>query len=366
MAHVPLLLDWTAERLRAWTVHLGASPKPVMLDGTLPELPLVLSLADRRMQVGSAAARLTRLQPHQVIDSFLPYVGSDRAWHYGRHHVDARETLGWVLGKIKEKLPSKSVFHVLPSYWQREQAAILEDQTRQLGYRCLGTIKRGLALAGLSPGLILDVDSFAACLTLTQVQGRTGHLHLESTQSITALALPIWKERIGAIVATRCLRDSRRDPRAHAETDQQLDEQLNVKLVDLAGQSDIRLSLKQREWQEEVLLPHSEASAACAALAQKLAELAARKPEAESWFLSPDAARLPGLPQALYAASQHQRSLSVLPVDVMPRALTAWIVQLDQGTLSPPSWSEVLPVISDIPADPQPDTLPFSRRSKVR
>lgn len=364
MAHAPLLLDWTSERLRAWSVQAGSTPRPVPLENSLPELPLVLSMAERRLQLGQSAARHSRIQPQQVIDCFLPYVGQDRAWHYGRHHMDAREVLGWVLGKIKEKLPSKAVFHVLPSYWQREQAAILEDQTRQLGYRCLGSMKRGLALAGLSPGLIIDIDNFAASIIMTQVQGRTGHLHLESIQTVTALALPIWKERIAAIVATRCLRDSRRDPRAHAETDQQLEEQLHSRLIDLASQSDIRLSLKQRDWNDEVLLPHAEVHAVCAPLAMKLAELAIRKPEAETWFLSPEAARLPGLPQALYAASNHQRSLSVLPAEVMPQALTAWITQIDQGILSPPSWSEVLPVISPISTEAQPDTLPFARRTR--
>lgn len=364
MASSPLLMDWTSERLRAWAFVPGASARSVPLDGNDATLPLVVSMAERKLQVGKTAQTLVRRQPHQVAERFLPYLGLDRLWQHGRHAIDSREALVVVLNKIKDKLPSKSLFHVVPSYWNREQAALFEDQTRQAGYRCLGTIKRGLALAGFSPGITIDVDSFAVSITHTRQQSRSGGLQLEHVQSLTDLAMPIWCERIAAQVANRCLRDCRRDPRAHPETDQQLHDQLLDRVYDWAGHQDARLELRHRDWQSDINLTAEEALAACHPLAYRLAQHVLAKPDAEGWYLSPEAARLPGVPQALYQGSRNQRSLSVLPAELLPQTLSAWVTHIDQGVTSPPIFSDVLPVVSEGRGELAPDTLPFHRRQR--
>lgn len=366
MATSPILLDWTAERLRAWLVALGASPRAVALDGNDTALYLVVSMAERKLQLGKVAQALVRRQPHQVAERFLPFFGLDRLWQHGRHTLDAREAVMLVLGKIKERLPSKSLFHVVPSYWNREQAALLEDQTRQAGYRSLGVIKRGLALAGLSPGLTIDVDSHAVTITHTRLQSRSGSLQLEHTQVLTDIALPIWCERIAGLVASRCLRDCRRDPRAHHETDQQLHDQILNKLYDWASHQDARIELKHRDWQDAVLIPVAEVLSICTPLAQRLAQHVAQKSDAEGWFLSPDATRLPAVPQALYQASHNQRSLSVLPLELMPQTLTNWISQIEQGIIPPPQLTDAIPLVSESKAEHQPDTLPFQKRTGKR
>jgi hypothetical protein len=365
MASIPILLDWTAERLQAWSLASGAPPKALTLDGHELELPLVLSMAERRLQMGLAARKLVRSQPHQVVDNFLPYLGIDRFWQYGRHRLDARDAVQWILQKLKDKLPGKSLFHTVPSYWNREQAAILEDITRQAGYRSLGVMKRGLALGGTSPGLVLDVDSHAFTLCLTKLQARTGNLQLEKTQTSTDLALHIWTERIGMLIAAKCLKDSRRDPRAHAETDQQLYEQVGQKLTEWASQQDVRLSLQLRDWQEELLLPASEVATVCMPLAQRCSQLVAPLQEANSWYLSSEASRLPGLPQAMYQHSMNQRALSVLPESTLPQTLMTWIQRIEQGHSSASSFSDVLPVVEAV-QEPQADTLPFPRRTGKR
>ena len=98
----------------------------------------------------------------------MPYLGEERRWQFGRHDLDARDALLFVLTKLREKLPGKALFHLAPNYWSAEQAAILDDLTRTLGYRLLGTMRRGLVGAGMTPGLTIDVDSFAVTLTLTK------------------------------------------------------------------------------------------------------------------------------------------------------------------------------------------------------
>lgn len=364
MATHPILLDWTAERLRAWVIVSQGSPRAIPLDAADSSLLLVVSLAERKLQVGNSAQALVRLQPHQVMERFIPYLGTDRIWHYGRHTLDAREALAFVINKLREKLPAKSLFHVVPSYWNREQAAMLEDQTRQAGYRSLGTIRRGLALAGLTPGVTIDVDSHAAIVSHTRLQSRTGSLQLDQSQTLTDCALPIWCERIAAQVANRCMRDSRRDPRAHPETDQQLHEQILDKLYDWASHQDARIELKHRDWQSDVLVPVDEVLSVCAPLAQRLAQHVLGKPEAEGWYLSPEATRLPGLPQAFYQGSRNQRSLSVIPVEMLPQTLSNWIMHIDQGHATPPQLSDAIPLVSEGKGEVKPDTLPFHRRSK--
>lgn len=362
MASTPILLDWTAERLRAWAIVPQATPRPIALDTNDSSLSLVISLAERRLHLGKVAQAMVRQQPHQVIERFIPHVGSDRVWQHRRHALDGRESLAFVFSKLREKLPAKSLFHAVPSYWNREQAALLEDQTRQTGYRSLGTIKRGLALAGLSPGITIDVDSHAAIISHTRVQSRTGSLQLEQTQVLTDFALPIWCERIAAQVANRCLRDHRRDPRAHAETDQQLHDQILDKLYDWASHQSARIELKHRDWQSDVLVPVDEVLAVCSPLAQRLAQYVVAKPEDEGWFLSPEATRLPAVPQALYQGSRNQRSLSVLPVELLPQTLSNWIFHIDLGIASPPQLSDTMPFLSEGKNEVRPDTLPFQKR----
>ncbi|MFT3882614.1 MAG: hypothetical protein QM703_23545 [Gemmatales bacterium] len=363
MAGTPILLDWTAERLRAWAIAPQGTPRSIALDTTDSSLPLVISLAERRLQLGRAAQALVRKQPHQVIERFLPYLGSDRVWQHRRHALDARESLAFVFSKLREKLPAKSLFHVVPSYWNREQAALLEDQTRQSGYRSLGTIKRGLALAGLTPGVTIDVDSHAATVSHTRVQSRSGSLQLEQVQSLADLALPIWCERIAAQVANRCMRDSRRDPRAQSDTDQQLYDQILEKLYDWSSHQDARIELKHGDWQSEVLVPVDEVLSVCAPLAQRLAQFVLVKSDAEGWFLSPEATRLPAVPQALYQGSRNQRSLSVIQMEMLPQTLTNWILHIDQGHTTPPQLSDTMPLVSEGKSDARPDTLPFQKRA---
>lgn len=364
MASTPILLDWTAERLRAWAIVPNFGPRPIALDATDSSLSLVISMAERRLQLGKTAQALVRQQPHQVIERFLPFIGTDRLWQYRRHALDARESLAFVFSKLREKLAAKSLFHVVPSYWNREQAAMLEDQTRQTGYRSLGTIKRSLALAGLTPGIIIDVDSHAATVSHTRVQSRTGSLQLEQTQALGDFALPIWCERIAGQVASRCMRDSRRDPRAHPETDQQLHDQILDKLYDWASNQDARVELKHRDWQSDVLVPVDEVMSVCAPLAQRLSQFVLAKPDAEGWFLSPEATRLPGVPQALYQGSRNQRSLSVIPAEMLPQTLSNWIIHIDQGHATPPQLSDTMPLVSEGKSEVRPDTLPFQKRTR--
>lgn len=358
------ILDWTSERLRAWSTG-GDTLRPVALEDGTNTLPLVVSLAEKRLQVGKAGRALLRQAPHVVVENFLPHLGADRHWQHGRHDVDARDLTQFVLAKLKEKLPTKAVGHVVPNYWTQDQAALLDDLTRMAGFRLLGTTRRGLAAAGLNPGLLVDVDGYAVTLTATKLTEPGPRLRLTQTIVKSELGLPIWRERVAAFIASRCVRDCRRDPRANPETDQVLLEQIESQLHEWAGGQVGRVSFEGREWQHDVVVTAADVQQVCQPLAMLVAQQVIRLAEVNTWFLSPEASRLPGVAGALYAASQNQRSVSVLPAEQLPRTAAAVFNLVERGVIAPLQYSDVLPAITEaVPEDPA-DTLPFpARRSR--
>ncbi len=355
-----VILDWTAERLRAWAMASGEAPRPVNLEPTSAELPLVISLAERRMQVGKPGRMLVRKAPHQVAATFLPYLGTDRHWQHGRHDVDAREAVQFVLGKLKEKLPGKALLHLAPNYFTADQAALLDDLTRTGGYRLLGTLPRGLASAGLSPGITIDADTYAVTLAATTLTEPGPRIRLQRTLTLRELGLQYWKERIGSQLASLCIRDCRRDPRATPETDQLLSDQIDQQLHDWSSGIEGRLSIPGPDWQHEAVISAALVQAVCQPMASLVAQQVLALPDAGNWFLTPESARLPGLAAALYAQSQNQRSVTIPPVEQLPRTAAAWAVSIERGQLPVPGFQAAsLPLLSESLQEPQPDTLPF-------
>jgi hypothetical protein len=337
----------------------------VPLEPTGTDLPLVVSLAERRLQIGKGARALVRKAPHQAVDSFFSFLGSERRWQFGRHDLDARDLLLFVLTKLREKLPAKSVFHVVPTYWTPEQSALLEDLTRSAGFRLLGIMRRALAISGPSPGLAIDTDSHTATISVTRLSEPGPKLRLQRSAPMPELALPYWKERIAALAASRCIRDCRRDPRASASSDQELEEQIEAQLDDWAANQDGRLSLHGTDWEQEISLSAQAVQEACFPLATLLARQVAVLAESAAWFLTAEASRLPGLAAALYAISQNQRSITILPADVLPRSVAGWALLIERGQL--PAFHDqdaTLPFVSDSKSESTPDTLPFPRRKK--
>lgn len=360
-----VILDWTADRLRAWAVAAHEPLRSIPLEATGTDLPLVVSLAQRRLQIGKTARALVRQAPHQVALAFFPFLSSERRWQFGRHDLDARELLLFVLTRLREKLPVKSIFHVVPTYWTSEQSALLEDLTRSAGFRLLGIMRRALVISGSSPGLAIDADAHAAVISITRSSEPGPKLRLQKTSVLPELALPYWKERIAALAASRCIRDCRRDPRASAKTDQELDEQIDAQLDDWAANQEGRLTLHGTDWEQEISLPAAAVQEVCSPLAFFLARQVSALADGAAWFLTAEASRLPGLAAALYAASQNQRSITILPVELLPRSLAGWALLIERGQL--PAFHDqdaTFPFVSEAKSEATPDTLPFSRRKR--
>jgi hypothetical protein len=361
-----VILDWTADRLRGWRLPVDRGPGApglLTLDDATSDLPLAISLAGRKLQAGRAAKAMARSEPHRIATGFLPFLGEDRHWQFGRHEIDARDALQFILTGLRGKLPGKALFHLVPSYWTGEQAALLGELTRTLGLRMVGIVRRSLAASGGAPGLVMDADAYAVTLTATTLIEPGPRLRLVRTVVLRELALPLWKERIAEQIAMRCVRDARRDPRAAADTDQMLDAQIETQLRDWAANLDGRVDLQGADWEQELTVPAALVQSACQPLAAAVARHVTSLGESSSWFLTEEAARLPGLAGALYLASGNQRSVAVLAPEQLVRTAGNWAKMVDRGHLPPPDF-EASPAPIPDQTEPDPDTLPFPSPSR--
>ena len=73
-------LDLNATRARAVVGARSQALSILRLDGEQIELPMALSLEEKKPQVGRPGLALTRLRPHMACLDFLPHLGAARVW----------------------------------------------------------------------------------------------------------------------------------------------------------------------------------------------------------------------------------------------------------------------------------------------
>jgi hypothetical protein len=123
-----------------------------------------------------------------------------------------------------------------------------------------------------------------------------------------------------------------------------------------------RVSFEGREWQHDLVIPAPDVQHVCQPLALHVAQQVVRLAEVNTWFLTPEASRLPSVAGALYAASQNQRFVSVLAEDQLPRTMAGVLGMVERGIMAPLQYQDALPpVIEPTPESPA-DTLPFPGR----
>jgi hypothetical protein len=312
-------LDLDATRARA--VHGPASSTAAVLRLAEPhaELPLAVSLQGRQPQVGGAALALCRRLPDCACLDFLPHLGRPRVWSAGRHCLDAERALSLAFDHLARSLGKASgVTAALPAYLQAEQIELLTHLAGKARWRLLGTVPAPLAAAraahdrlpwsGLA--LVLDVDGHA--LTWSAVAVSEDTARLAESQSFPPLARGAWLGRLLGGVAHRCVRQCRRDPCESAEAEQDLYAQL-VQLLEEPPRGDqgANLVLQAGPWYQRLTFQTAELAAMCqplvrqtlAALQGILQSLAGHGPIG-AVVLTPAAAHLPGLAQALASAQE--------------------------------------------------------------
>src|SRR5262249_14484726 len=110
-----------------------------------------------------------------------------------------------------------------------------------------------LPWAGLA--LVVDVDGHA--LTYSAVAVEDERVKVVAVRASPKLALGFWLRALLDGVARRCVRMSRRDPRASADAEQSLYEQLLAVLErPLAGL--LELNIQSAQWFQNLMLPAEE------------------------------------------------------------------------------------------------------------
>jgi len=332
-------LDLNASRVRGVSGSATVAPRPLTLDAeTQGALPLAISLENRRAEVGSAGLRICRRLPYLTCDNFLPHLAAPRQWTAGRHRLDAGQALTLILKQLKPALAEcKGTAVAMPSYLSREQNKLLTELAKQAKLPLLGWITAPLAVAwaarserpwyGLA--LVLDVDDHALTWNAVQVDEppATPQARLLAEQVAPGLSLRAWKDRILTGIADRCVRHSRRDPRASAAAEQMLYEQFDAALEAYATGNIVPLVVQTEHWYQDLVLQPQELEQYCTLLVRQaiggLPELltAAQTEQPPVLILATaTAARLPGLLHALEQHTGPRTRLVTLSPDAVARA----------------------------------------------
>jgi hypothetical protein len=333
-------LDLNAGRARAvYGPAAGATPRPLPLDDPHPDLPLAVSLERRSPEVGRAGSGLVRRLPHLVCRDFLPALGHAREWRAGRHRLDPASATRLVAERLRQPLSGQHALAVvLPAYLTLPQVTLLTGALEHARLPVLGTATVPLALAAtatdahLATALVADIDDHA--FTWTVLSGDDGQGRTLAGLTLPAVGMRAWLDRLLDAVADRCVRLCRRDPRDSAPAEQHLYEQLDAALGQLRPGHPVALSVRTTQWYQELSLAPEELDGFCAplarqavdglrqVLAQAHAAVPAMAPPDVVW-VTPDAARLPGLVAALGQHLPEPTAVRALPADAVARAAHA-------------------------------------------
>jgi hypothetical protein len=306
-------LDLNATRARAVHGPIQNLPAVLRLDGARRDLPLAVSLEGRSPEVGRAGTALSRCSPHLACLDYLAHLNQPRTWSAGRHSLDAADALELVFRELYRSCSrAKGLAIALPAYLSEAQAVRAGRLAEQSGLRVHAVIPNPVAAAlaaqPLLPwtGLALVVDVDGAALTWSAVTVDASDARLIECQAASRLALGTWLNRVLELVADRCVRLTRRDPRQSAHAEQELYDQLAA-LFDKDPESDrIELHLHTESWSQHLMLHPADLAAWCTPLTQQTLALmrgflkkASGNGPAAAVLVSPSAARLPGLVAAL-------------------------------------------------------------------
>lgn len=370
-------VDLNATRARA--LHCtAAGPAPLPLEGCHAELPLALSLENRTPAVGKAGLALCRKLPHLACMDFLPHLGTNRQWSAGRHRLDAAAAFGLVCQHLQPRFAKAAgVVVSVPAYLGEGQASLVTQIAEKSKWKVLGAVPAPLAtvlaaheyLPWSGTVIVVDVDGYA--LTWSAVTLGDERARLVDVRASAKLSLGLWLRALVDGVARRCVRMSRRDPRACADSEQSLFEQLLAALNAGPTNGILEVNIQSPHWYQNLMLPVDE----LAGYAKPLAELALNEMKeflattttfgsASAILVTAQAGRLPGLtamleprqrgPAAAHATSRESdfgeglleerpAAAHVLDADAVARAAYDLAARFHRGELTT-GWLEEVPL----------------------
>jgi len=259
----PVLVGIDVDATRARAVHGPGrqTPRSLPLEENHEDLPMVVSLEGRRPLVGRAGASLCRRSPHLACHDFLAHLGERREWNAGRHRLDPAKAAAVVLEQLQTLCSTaQGIVLALPAYLTRTQVALLPPLAKKARMPLLGSVRAPLASAFAAytsepwSGLALVVDADDHVLTATTVVADGAQLCIHATQAWPQLSLRAWKARLLDMVAERCIRQSRRDPRDSAVTEQSLYDQLEDAFDTAAQGKMVELLIQTTHWYQNLFL----------------------------------------------------------------------------------------------------------------
>lgn len=371
-------IDMTATRARAVAGDPGKL-RGLMLDSAREELLLAIRFDSRTPQVGSAAHSVCRTLPHAVCSAFLAHIGQPKVWQAGRYRMTAESALGVILQQMAGPVAGETDFAALslPAYVTARQANTLGELAQAARLPIQGTASIPLALAAhraetlLQPAsnltytpaepdpngdrtdwlvplrksdmaqssvVVVDVDDNALSVAVVGVD--YDEVRLVGLGVVDKLAINCWMDRLIDGISDRCVRICRRDPRDSAEAEQSLYEQL-PQAIDFASRGyPSAFSLRTHHWYQDLTFRPEELFSFVAPLAKSTAErfrsVVAEAPLAvppQAVWLTPSAARLPGVGSAVHAHTPEQTRVEVLPEAAVAVATAELAARWRAGTL---------------------------------
>lgn len=267
-------VDLNATRARA--LHgTAAGPATLTLEAGQAELPLALSLENRAPAVGRAGVGLCRKLPHLACLDFLAYLETDRQWSAGRHRLDAAAAFALVCQQLQPRFAKATgIVMALPAYFSEGQAELATRIAEQAKWTVLGATSMPLAAVLAAQeyipwhGLVLVIDADGHAMSWSAVAVGDERAHVVDVRISPKLGLGYWHQALRDGVARRCVRMSRRDPRASAESEQSLHEQLLAVLERNPRGDTVELNIQSPQWYQNLMLPVEELSVFTAPLAE--------------------------------------------------------------------------------------------------
>jgi len=393
--HRQVGVDLTATRLRASSIGVGR-PRVLLLDGAADHLLLFVNLDRRTPEIGQIGYTLCRRLPHAVCSNFLPQLGLNRVWQAGRNRLTAEAALHLAFQKVAEPIraEAEAVALALPTYLSPAQIKSIVEIAGHCRWPLRGTVAAPLAVVAhrLSqqsrqvesaeagdpehpatadhldgrpdwvvplrihedlPGtataiVVVDADDHALSAAVVTVSA--GEIRLVGHANWPRLSAKVWKDRLLDALADRCVRLCRRDPRDSAEAEQALFEQLDDALERTRYGQSVCLTVRSSHWYQDLPQRSEDFDGYCANLAvqagvglQSLVSGITLEAPPRSLWLTPAAARLPGLAEELLRHSSEQAEISLLPGTAVAEAAASLIPRWLSGELPRAHLDTVIP-----------------------
>jgi len=365
-------LDLNGTRVRSVVGPGEVPPRALALDGKNADLPMAISLENRRPEVGRAGLALCRRLPHLTCTDFLAELGERRQWGTGRKQIDSGKALTLVFDHIRPACRgAKGLVASLPTYLNRVQADLACKLSEKSKLPWLGSMSAPLAVGWAAHcehpwegrALILDVDDHA--FSWSAVELGPERVFVVAEQSVPQLSLLAWKRRLLDSLAERCIRHSRRDPRDSGQAEQALFDQLDHVLDATWQGQPAEAVVRAASWFQDLLLRPEEITQFCVPLVRhalkELAQAMELNPDGKVTriFMTEAAGRLPGLVAAMEEWGSVESEVSVLPPNAVARAAHDLAARIARGELPHGHLDTTLPRAAPAP-------LPDTRTTKKR